>query len=138
MKRYLSIVLVVIGAMASMSLYGANPPKEKTEPQAGVPAGSLAPNFKLVDIRTGKSVQLSDFKGKAVLVNFWAPWCGACKHEIPWFISLQKIHAAEGLQVIGIAVDDSGDGQVAKFVDDLNMNYPVLRVRIRSPTSMEA
>jgi peroxiredoxin len=129
LKRHLSVLMVIIGAMATLPTYGVSPPSGgKTEsPAAGVAVGRVAPDFKLTDLRTGKTVQLSDFRGKAVLVNFWATWCPACKHEMPAFIALQKIHAAEGFQVIGIAQDDAEAREIAKFADDMNVNYPVLQ-----------
>jgi peroxiredoxin len=127
LKRNLLVAMVLV-ATAAMSSYGAGHASSarKTGAQVGAAVGSFAPDFKLQDIRTGKSVQLSDFKGKAVLLNFWATWCPSCKVEMPWFIAMQKIHAADGLQVIGIAMDD-GPGPVSKFADNINVNYPVLQ-----------
>jgi thiol-disulfide isomerase/thioredoxin len=72
-------------------------------------------------------VQLSDFRGKAVLLNFWATWCPPCKVEIPWFVDLQNRYAGRGLQVVGIAMDDAGAASIARFANDMNMNYPVLQ-----------
>jgi peroxiredoxin len=78
--------------------------------------------FKGVDNR---KVSLSDFKGKVILLDFWATWCVPCKAEIPGFIDLQKKYGARGLQVIGISVDDPAD-TAKKYADDMKMNYPVL------------
>jgi peroxiredoxin len=78
--------------------------------------------FKGVDNR---KVSLSDFKGKVILLDFWATWCVPCKAEIPGFIDLQKKYGARGLQVIGISVDDPA-GTAKKYADDMKMNYPVL------------
>jgi thiol-disulfide isomerase/thioredoxin len=71
-------------------------------------------------------VRLSDFRGKAVLLNFWATWCAPCKIEMPWFVDLQTQYAAQGLQVIGVAMDDSGEPAIAKFAKEMGVNYPVL------------
>jgi thiol-disulfide isomerase/thioredoxin len=71
-------------------------------------------------------VRLSDFRGKAVLLNFWATWCAPCKIEMPWFVDLQKQYASQGLQVIGVAMDDSGEQAIAKFAREMGVNYPVL------------
>ena len=95
--------------------------------------GQQAPNFTLVDLH-GKKVSLSDFRGKAVVVDFWATWCGPCRMEIPWLIQLHKKYAAQGLTVLGVATDpiDTGtseqhpQAEIAKFVAKHHMNYPVL------------
>src|SRR5438128_11570871 len=87
--------------------------------------GQLAPDFALQSL-DGKTVHLSDFRGKAVLLNFWATWCQPCKIEMPWFADLQKQYAPEGLQVIGVAMDEASPEDIGKFAKDLGVNYPVL------------
>ncbi len=87
--------------------------------------GTLAPNFELTSLE-GRQVKLSDFRGKAVLLNFWATWCSPCKIEMPWFIELQKQYGPKGLQVLGVAMDDSGKDEIAKFANTLGVDYPVL------------
>ncbi len=86
---------------------------------------SAAPDFTLESL-DGKSVRLSDLRGKAVLLNFWATWCGPCKIETPWLVELQNRYGSQGLQVIGVAMDDSGKDDIAKFAKDMGVNYPVL------------
>src|SRR5438105_1723705 len=71
--------------------------------------GKLAPEFALESL-DGATVHLSDFRGKAVLLNFWATWCQPCKIEMPWFEDLQKQYGPQGFQVVGIAVDDASPG----------------------------
>jgi len=85
---------------------------------SGDAKGQLAPEFELKDL-AGKNVRLSDYHGKVVLLNFWATWCPPCKEEMPWFVDLQQRYGAQGLQVIGVAMDDS-------FAKRLGVNYPVL------------
>ncbi len=88
--------------------------------------GKKAPAFTLKDT-SGKRVSLADYKGKAVLINFWATWCAPCKIEMPWFIDLQKQYQAQGFTVIGISEDDVKDHpEVAKFKDKIGVNYPIL------------
>ncbi len=87
--------------------------------------GAAAPDFELKTI-DGKTVHLSDYKGKAVLLNFWATWCPPCKIEMPWFVDLQKQYGGQGLQVIGVAMDDVGPDAIRKFASDLGVNYPIL------------
>ena len=82
-------------------------------------------NFTLKDMN-GKDVRLSDYKGKVILLDFWATWCGPCKVEIPWFVEFQQKYAAKGLQVIGVSVDDTVD-KMKPYVAQFKMNYPVLQ-----------
>ena len=60
-------------------------------------------------------MSLSDYRGKAVLLNFWATWCPPCKVEMPWFVDLQTQYAKDGLVVLGVAMDDSEPATIAKF-----------------------
>jgi peroxiredoxin len=85
---------------------------------------SPAPDWSLKDL-DGKIIHSSDFKGKVVILDFWATWCGPCHEEIPGFIALQKQYGDQGLTVVGASVDEGGVAAVKKFADDLGMNYPV-------------
>jgi peroxiredoxin len=87
--------------------------------------GIPAPDFELVSL-DGKKVRLSDFRGKAVLLNFWATWCGPCKVEMPWFVDLQKRYGNDGLVVLGVAMDDTEAHKIAQFASEMGVNYPVL------------
>jgi len=82
-------------------------------------------NFTLKDL-SNKDVNLSSFKGKVILLDFWATWCGPCKVEIPWFIEFQNKYGKDGLQVIGISVDDTL-AKLKPYVDTMKMNYIVLQ-----------
>ncbi|HEX6494421.1 MAG TPA: TlpA disulfide reductase family protein [Acidobacteriaceae bacterium] len=85
-----------------------------------------APNFKLLDL-SGHPVSLADYRGKAVLINFWATWCAPCQVEMPWFITLQQKYAAQGFTVLGIDKDYPEDlPKVSGFAKKMNLNYPVL------------
>ena len=92
---------------------------------AGDVHGVKAPDF---DLRTldGSKVKLSDFRGKAVLLNFWATWCPPCKVEMPWFVDLQNKYGKDGLVVLGVAMDDSEASKIAAFAHEMGVNYPVL------------
>jgi thiol-disulfide isomerase/thioredoxin len=87
--------------------------------------GKPAPNFTL-KTPDGKPVSLADFKGKAVMVNFWATWCPPCKMEMPWLIDLQRKYAAQGFTVIGISEDDPPFTQVDSFTRQIGVNYPIV------------
>jgi peroxiredoxin len=80
--------------------------------------------FTLKDI-DGGSVDLSSYKGKVILLDFWATWCGPCKIEIPGFVDLQNKYRDKGLIVIGVSVDDTIE-QLRPFAAAYKMNYPVL------------
>ena len=97
--------------------------------------GKPAPNFELVDLN-GKKVSLASFKGRPVLVNFWATWCGPCKYEIPWLTTLRTKYSGQGFEILGVSSDalDSAEkaraaeekAAIAKAADKLHINYPVL------------
>ena len=84
-----------------------------------------APDFTLQSL-DGKTMRLSDFRGKAVLLNFWATWCGPCKIEMPWFVELQNQYASQGFQIVGVAMDDASKEDISKFAKDMGVNYPIL------------
>src|SRR5487761_1466066 len=84
-----------------------------------------APSFTLKSV-DGKTVSLSDYKGKAVLLNFWATWCGPCKLEMPWLIQMQKKYASQGFTVLGISEDDGSTKDVRDFMEKMGVDYPVL------------
>jgi len=84
-----------------------------------------APAWKLKDL-AGNIVTSDQFKGKVVVVDFWATWCPPCKGEIPGYIALQKKYAADGLVFVGISVDEDGPEVVRKFVKQYGINYPIV------------
>ena len=82
-----------------------------------------APGISLTDIE-GKRLDLADYKGKVVVLDFWATWCGPCRAEIPGFIELQKRYTGQGFSMIGIAIQDEPNS-VEEFYREFKMNYPV-------------
>jgi len=87
--------------------------------------GNVAPDFVLQTL-DGKNLKLSDLRGKAVLLNFWATYCGPCKIEMPWFVELQKEYGPQGFQIVGVANDDASTEDIAKFAREMGVNYPIL------------
>jgi peroxiredoxin len=85
----------------------------------------IAPDFTLKDSE-GAAVKLSDYKGRVVLLDFWATWCGGCKVEIPWYMEFQSKYKARGLSVIGVSMDEDGWKSVKPFLEKQPMNYSVV------------
>lgn len=128
MSRNTGVWIVVVLAIALMlvsapylahraGLTNGSPQKELK--------GRDAPEFALESLQ-GNTVHLSDYRGKAVLLNFWATWCQPCKIEMPWFEELQKQYGPQGLQVVGVAMDDASKEDIARFAKDMGVNYPIL------------
>jgi len=93
-------------------------------PSIGTEVGDLGPDFSLA-APDGRTVRLSDFRGHPVWINFWAPWCPACRTEMPRIEGLYQEHQADGLVVLGVAVQDSREAVVA-FVDEVGATYPIV------------
>lgn len=90
--------------------------------------GAAAPDFELKVLDgKDKTLKLSDFKGKAVVVNFWATWCEPCKVEMPWLIDLQSKYGPQGLQIVGIAMDDTDEKTIVSFTHKMGVNYPIVQ-----------
>ncbi len=94
----------------------------------------VAPDFALKDVN-GKVVHLADYRGKVVLLDFWATWCGPCRIEIPWFMDLERKNKDRGFAVLGVSMDDEGWEVVKPFLAELGVNY---RVVMGSDSTAEA
>lgn len=126
------IVTLVVAVMIYAGVRSSRGPRQTAvignpEPlQANDAKGKQAPDFTLQDL-DGKPVKLSDFRGKAVLLNFWATFCGPCKVEMPWLVELQKQYGPQGLQIVGVALDDSGKDAIQKYAKEMGVNYTILQ-----------
>jgi cytochrome c biogenesis protein CcmG/thiol:disulfide interchange protein DsbE len=139
MKKVLLIIGTVVVLVAA-TIYADRATRVKpksrvnstaqTEAIAGAPAPDVI--FKDLD---GKDATLAQYKGKVVLVNFWATWCDPCRVEIPWLIEMQQKYGPKGFTVLGIAMDDEGKSVVAPFLakerfdvngQQLSMSYPIV------------
>jgi len=130
MKRNLFILAGIVLAMAVL-IYGASHKSGISNSQAAEPptAGSaqsnLAPDFELKTL-DGRSVKLTDFRGKAVVLNFWATYCGPCRVEMPWLINFYQRYKAQGLEIVGVSMDDGGQEQIESFIKEMNVNYTIV------------
>ena len=117
------VVFAVAAASAAALLFG----QSKSSGAATGLSGTMmpAPSWALQDAN-GKTIHSSDFKGKVVILDFWATWCPPCKAEIPGFIALQKKYGKNGLAVIGVSVDEGGADVVKPFAQQSGMNYTVV------------
>jgi thiol-disulfide isomerase/thioredoxin len=121
----LIIIAMVVTAMLVFGYHMSRSDKDPAGASVGAMKGKTAPDFELKSLE-GKTVKLSDYHGKAVLLNFWATYCGPCKVEMPWLVELQKQYGPEGLQIVGVAMDDASQDDIAKFAKDMGVNYPIL------------
>jgi peroxiredoxin len=113
---WLDSVAVVVALVLPFSVAGAvKAPKDR----------KAAPTFTLKD-STGAELRLSDYRGKVVLLNFWATWCGPCKIEIPWFIEFDRTYKDRGFEVIGVSMDEDGWNPVKPYIAAHKINYHVV------------
>lgn len=129
MKRDPVILIVVAIVISVMLVFGIQKTRHASSGslQGGGASlqGQLAPDFSLASL-DGGTLKLSDFRGKAVLLNFWATWCEPCKIEMPWFVELQKKYGPQGLQILGVAMDDASAKEISEFARKMGVNYPIV------------
>ena len=139
MKKVLLIIATVL-LLVGATIYADKATRVKPKTSVGktvqteAMAGAPAPDVTFKDL-AGKSVTLAEYKGKIVLVNFWATWCDPCYVEIPWLIEMQQKYAAKGFTVLGVSMDEEGKAAVVPFLakerfdvkgQKLPMSYPIV------------
>jgi len=125
-KRFMWISITVLAIAAIVFILRNSNTAEGSSLSAKNSPGEVAPaapEFRLLSI-DGRPVSLSDFHGKVVILDFWATWCPPCRREIPDFIALQSKYEGQGLQIVGVALDEPD--KVKGFAKSWGMNYPVL------------
>jgi peroxiredoxin len=118
---------ILFGSIAILSafLLGSCANQAKSSQVHATSNRKPAPEFSLTDA-SGAKVKLSDYKGKVVLLNFWATWCGPCALEIPWFMEFQQQYKSQGFEVLGVSMDDDGWAAVKPYIAEHKVNYRVL------------
>jgi cytochrome c biogenesis protein CcmG/thiol:disulfide interchange protein DsbE len=128
------LVVAAAALVAACSVNTTPPAESKTSgvPVVGLPnsdagdkAGKPADLSFTVKDMSGATVELASFKGRPLVVNFWATWCPPCKAEIPWFIEFKQKFGAQGLEILGVSIDDPA-AELKTFAAEYKMNYPVL------------
>jgi thiol-disulfide isomerase/thioredoxin len=122
-KRDPFVIIGVALVVALMLVFGFKLAKRPSG--VGQMQNGAAPDFTLESL-DGKPVRLSDYRGKPVVLNFWATWCGPCKIEMPWFVDFQKQYGPAGVQFLGVAMDDAKTEDIAEFAKSMKVNYPIL------------
>ena len=115
-------VVCAVGVVAVLGIYLGG--REILHRGGRTAAVARLPELTFRDLN-GNVIHTADFKGKVVLVNFWAAWCAPCAEEIPQFMTLQQKYGSQGVQVIGISIDDI-DSELRAFYRKHSMNYPVI------------
>jgi peroxiredoxin len=120
------ICFLVAAPAAPQQPTPASPPNgSKSATESSSLLGKDAPAF-VVKTLDGKQVSLADYKGKAVVVNFWATWCEACRQEMPWLAELREKYAAKGFEVLGIVTDRASPEKITSAVRGYGVKYPIL------------
>lgn len=121
------LLSVLTAALLGLSLDGCFSQNTRADSGSSVRPASkrqVAPDFEVKDAN-GQAFHLADYRGKVVLLNFWATWCGPCKIEIPWFMDFERNYKSRGFAVVGVSLDDDGWEAVRPYLARRQVNYRV-------------
>lgn len=130
MKRNLLILTGIIFMAALVHGVSRRSETSKLHPASSAvitkASDKAAPDFEL-DSLDGRKLKLSDFRGQAVVLNFWATYCAPCRIEMPWLVDFSRKYKGQGLEIVGVSLDDGTQDQVDAFVKEMKVNYAILR-----------
>ncbi|MFQ5595195.1 MAG: peroxiredoxin family protein [Anaerolineae bacterium] len=123
------VVVVVLSIVASAcGVARGQPAGTAADVPVGNKAGMEAPDFTLTEVTTGESVSLSQLRGRPVLINFWATWCGPCRLEMPHLQAAYEQYRDKGFTVLAVDVKfDDGPEAVQAFIDELGLTFPIVK-----------
>ncbi len=127
LRRTIAVILVLVSCAAGYSCSKKHEGADD-KPLASAQASVVAPDFRLQDLQ-GSDITLSQFRGKVVLLEFWATWCPPCRATIPELVSIQEKYKGRDFVVLGISIDDEGSDlrtELLNFSKEFHINYPVL------------
>ncbi len=124
----LGVYILVYGKVGKPLVSSATSTQDRKAKGVAPATSPVAPAFSLKDI-SGREVRLNDFKGKVVVLNFWATWCGPCKIETPWLVEFREQFFKQGVEVVGVSLDSLGEydpAEIAAFAAEHKIKYPLL------------
>jgi peroxiredoxin len=119
------LLFLVSGVQAGCSEKKGESGKGLSSPEVGVDVGQIAPDFKIKNLKGGLTA-LSEYRGKVVMINFWATWCGPCLAEMPSMEAMYQRYPRKDFEILAVSIDTIGEPPVRLFVENLNLSFPVL------------
>jgi peroxiredoxin len=111
-------VLLLLGTVAASFLI------EPVQADAAPRPGQSSPNFKVIST-TGQTISQDNYRGRVLIIDFFATWCHPCRQSIPYLVEMNRKYGKQGLQILGLSVDEDGERVIKAFADELHITYPL-------------